>query len=154
MARIKTIELSSQQQQDLEDGYRYGESHAFRSRCHIILLKSEARTSAEVAQIVGCCEVVVNNWLRRYQNEGIDGLRTKPGRGRKAILDVQTDMEQIKEAVQGNRQRLSLAKVELEETLGKSFCKRTLVRFLKDTLLAINESENVPSGSQSRTFTN
>lgn len=36
-----------------------------------MLLKSEGRTSAEVIDISGCCEAVVNNWLKRYEAEGI-----------------------------------------------------------------------------------
>jgi transposase len=103
---------------------------------------------------VGCCEITVNNWLTRYQVEGLEGLQTKPGRGRKAILDAETDLEQVKAAVRGSRQRVRLAKADLEEALGKSFCDRTLVRFLKNTLLAINASENVPAGSRNRTSTN
>ena len=78
-------------------------------------------------------------------------MHTKSGRGRKAILDAQTDLEQVRQAVRNNRQRVRLAKVELEEALGKSFSDKTLVRFLKNTLLAINESENVPIESRKRT---
>lgn len=154
MSNFKTIELPPDQRAQLETGYRTGESHAFRMRCQIILLKSETRSSLEVGRIVGCCEMTVHNWLTRYQQEGIAGLQTKPGRGRKAILNAETDLEQVREAVRGNRQRIRLAKADLEETLGKSFCDKTLVRFLKTTLLAISESENVPVKSQSRTFIN
>jgi transposase len=153
MAHFKIIELTPGQRAELEQGYRNGESHAFRSRCQIILLKSEKRSSVEVAGIVGCCEMVVNNWMHRYQNEGISGLHTKPGRGRKAILDVETDLEPIKAAVRSNRQRVSLAKAGLEEALGKRFSDKTLTRFLKNTLLVINESEGVPAKSRSRTST-
>ncbi len=154
MSNLKIIELTPAQRVELEKGYRNGASHAFRMRCQIILLKSETRSSLEVGGIVGCCEMTVNNWLTRYQQEGIAGLQTKPGRGRKAILNAETDLEQVREAVRGNRQRIRLAKSDLEEELGKSFSDRTLVRFLKNTLHAINGSENVPVKSQSRTFIN
>ena len=55
----------------------------------MLLLKSERRTSAEVAEILGCHEVSVNNWLKRYEAEGLEGLRTRAGRGRKPILDLE-----------------------------------------------------------------
>jgi transposase len=160
MPRIKVITLTPEQQTALEHGYRTGPSAAFRKRCQIILLKSQHRTSQDVAQMVGCCEIVdccemvVNNWMVRYQQEGIAGLHTKPGRGRKAILDADTDLESVREAVRGNRQRLRVAKADLEEALGKSFSDKTLRRFLKDTLHAINAFESVPVKSQSRTSTN
>jgi transposase len=153
MSWLKTINLTNEERHALEKGYRQGDSHAYRLRCHMILLKSEARSSEEVAAILGCCEVAVNNWLKRYQAEGLAGLRTKPGRGRKPILDAQTDLAKVKEAVAGNRQRIALAKAELENALGKNFSDKTLTRFLKNTLLAINESENVPQNSVSRKST-
>jgi transposase len=151
MSRIKVITLTPEEQTALERGYRTGQSAAFRKRCQMILLKSQSRTSQDVARIVGCCEMVVNNWMVRYQEEGIDGLHTKPGRGRKAILDSQTDLEQVREVVRGNRQRLRVAKADLEEALGKSFSDKTLRRFLKGTLHAINASETVPVRSRIRT---
>lgn len=153
MGKIKSIDLSVGQRAGLEKGYQEGKSHAFRKRCQMILLKSEGRSSAQVAGILGGCEVVVNNWLKRYEAEGLSGLRTKAGRGRKPILDAQSDLAQVRQAVQGNRQRIRLAKAELEESLGKSFCDQTLVRFVKKTLDAINESENVPARSHARTST-
>jgi transposase len=113
----------------------------------MLLLKSEARSSVEVGKILGCCEVVVNRWMNRYQAEGINGLQTKPGRGRKAILDEVKDAAKIKEVVQANRQRLSVAKVELEEALEKQFSQKTLERHLKKVLVAINASENVFNNS-------
>ncbi len=150
MGKIKTVELTKAQRAALENGYRAGSSHPFRLRCQMILLKCEGRTAAEVAAVLGGCEVVVNNWLKRYQAEGIEGLHTKLGRGRKPILDAETDLEKVKAAVKANRQRISLAKAELETALGKAFSAKTLERYIKNMALAINESENVPSRSRMR----
>ena len=60
MGKIKTLSLSEAQKQELEKGYREGESHAFRKRCQLLLLKEEGRTSKEVASIVKLCEMSVN----------------------------------------------------------------------------------------------
>lgn len=157
MAQIKVITLSPEEQSALEHAFRTSQSAAFRQRCQIILLKSQhnqPRSSLEVAGIVGCCEVVVNSWLARYEQEGLAGLHTKPGRGRKAILQAETDLEPIRQAVRGNRQRLRVAKADLEEALGKKFSDKTLRRFLKDTLPAINASENAPVRSRRRNSIN
>lgn len=153
MGKIKTIELNKAERTALEKGYHAGDSHAFRLRCQMILLKSERRTASQIADLLGCCEVVVNNWLRRYQAVGIDGLRTKPGRGRKPILDAAEDLPKVKAAVQANRQRISLAKAELEAELGKTFSTKTLGRYIKNMVLAINESESVPARSRPRKST-
>jgi transposase len=153
MGKIKTVELSKAQRAALEKGYRAGESHAFRLRCQMILLKSEQRTAIEIADLLGCCEVVVNNWLKRFELEGIEGLRTKPGRGRKPILDTEKDLQPVKAAVKRSRQRISLAKAELETALDKRFSQKTLERYIKNMVLAINESESVPPRSRVRKST-
>ncbi len=153
MGKIKTLELTQAQREALEKGYRTGESHSFRLRCQIILLKSERRTSAQIAEILGCCEMAVNNWLKRFEVEGVEGLRTRPGRGRKPILDAERDLQKVRAAVQANRQRISLAKAELEAELEKSFSQKTLERYLKNMVLAIAESESVPPRSRARKST-
>ena len=153
MVRIKTLELSQVERTELEQGYRDGKSHAFRKRCHMMLLKSEERRSKEVATILGCHEVSVNNWLKRFEAEGVEGLKTKPGRGRKPILEAEGDLEAVKKAVQANRQRLSVAKAELETELGKNFSIRTLERYIKNLVQAINASESVPTIRQTRQST-
>lgn len=150
MGKIKTVELSRAQRTALEKGYRTDSSHAFRLRCQMILLKSEQRTAAEIANVLGCCEVVVNNWLKRFEEAGIEGLQTKPGRGRKPILDTEGDLQRVKAAVKANRQRISLAKAELEKAMGKTFSQKTLERYIKNMVLAINESESVPAKSRTR----
>mgnify|MGYP001771037942 CR=1 FL=1 len=152
MPKIRVIELSAAQRAALEEGHRNGAGCAFRRRCQMILLKSQGRTSSEVAEIVGVCEMSVHNWVHRYQDHGIVGLETKPGRGRKSILQEQ-DLEKVRQIVAEHRQRLSVARAELEQALGKSFSQETLARFVKKTVDATNESENVPTASRSRKFT-
>ena len=133
MGNIRTLQLDPHHREELENGYRNGYSHAFRKRCHLVLLKTQQRTSLEVGNIVGLHQVSVNNWLNRYENEGINGLKTKPGRGRKPIIDPVKDAEKVRKAVQLERQRLSQAKHLLEIELGKKFSLKTLKRFLKKT---------------------
>ena len=139
MAKIKAIELTEEERAALEKGWKHGPSHAFRQRCQMILLKSQWLPSQEVARQVGCCEVVVNTWLARYQEHRLEGLKTRQGRGRRPILQQKTDLEAVRRAVQKNRQRVSLAKAELQEELGKEFSTLTLKRFLKKTAAASSE---------------
>lgn len=138
MAKIKGVELSAIQRIALEKGQRDGKTYSYRKRCQMILLKSENRTSKEVAKEIGCCEVVVNNWLKRYKEQGISGLVMLAGRGRRGILKKESDLAAVRHAVQKNRQKISLAKAELQEQLGKQFSVLTLKRFLKKTVAASN----------------
>ena len=139
MSRLITLSLTEDERMALEKGFRHGTSHAFRTRCQMILLKAERLPSAQVAERIGCCMMAVNGWVKRYQAEGIGGLKTKDGRGRRAILDDQADLQQVRAAVQRHRQKISLAKSELETGLGKKFSTKTLKRFLKNIAAATNE---------------
>ncbi len=153
-APIKALQLTEHQKHELEKHYHNGKTHALRKRCQMMLLKHQGRKSSEIADIIGCCEMAVNNWIKRYQSQGIQGLNTKPGRGRKPILDQQNNFEQVKTAVQANRQRLSVARTELEQALEKQFSIFTLQRFLKNTLVITNASENVQGRNRVRQRTN
>ena len=142
MGRVIKIELDNNQRQELENGYRNGNSHSFRTNCHLVLLKSEGRKSKEIASFLGITEQKVNRWLWRYKQTGLQGLEIRQGRGRPAILQTK-DTQSVKQAVQKHRQRISQAKVELEKSLGKDFSQKTLERFLKNLTADINESESV-----------
>jgi transposase len=106
MGRVNTPILELEAKNGLEQGFKMGKNHAFRVRCQLVLLKSEHRKSKEVAGIVKMCEMSVNNWLVRYAAEGIEGLKTKPGRGRKPLIDKIMDESKILASVKANRQRL------------------------------------------------
>jgi transposase len=138
MGRVNTPILTWEQRQALESGLKQGKSHCFRMRCQSILLKSEGRTSKEVGEITGMSNVSVNSWVKRYKSEGISGLYTQPGRGRKAILSVSKDKEGILSSIKDNRQRMRTAKAEWEAKSGKSVSDSTFKAFLKSLADDIN----------------
>ena len=141
MGRNIKIKLTDNQRKELENAYRNGKTHSFRTNCQIVLLKSEGRFSKDIADFLGSSEQKVNRWLWRYKTDGLQGLEIRAGRGRPAILQIQ-HIENVKEAVRRHRQRISIAKVELQKTLGKEFSQKTLERFLKNLTADINESES------------
>jgi transposase len=130
MGRVNTPSLTSAQIRELELGLKNGKSHSFRMRCQSILLKSEGLTSKDVGKITGMCNVSVDTWVKRYKFEGISGLTTKPGRGRKAIIEEQ-DKDAILSAIKANRQRMQTAKAEWERQSGKKVCNNTFKSFFK-----------------------
>lgn len=132
MGQVNTPILDQEAKQSLENGFKTGKKHAFRTRCQLILLKSEGRTSEDVAAILKMCEMSVNNWTNRYNSEGILGLITKAGRGRKPIIDKEKDETAILSSIKSNRQRLQTAKAEWEKEGTDKFVSRsTFSRFLK-----------------------
>ena len=114
MGRVNRPLLSPSEAAVLEKLFKQSHNHTLRQRCQVILLKAAGRTSADVGTALGLCHVSVNGWVKRYQTEGIKGLETKPGRGRKPQLTVEKDGAAVLAAVQANRQRIALAKAEWE----------------------------------------
>ena len=142
MGKTRIVILTDEQRQVLEKGYKNGKSHAFRKRCHIVLLKSEKRSSEEVSTILKVSEPSVNTWLDRYETEGIMGLFTKKGRGRKPILNVETDEGIVRDAIKVERQRLTETQAIIAKKLNKEFSTKTLKVFLKSLSADITVSEN------------
>jgi len=131
MSRLTRVDLSDSERAVLEQGSKHGKTHGFRQRCQMILLKACRKPSREIAAKLGCCMVVVNHWVKRYQAEGLEGLHVRKGRGRKTILSSEQDLPVVRRVVQENRQRLRLAQERLQAELGKEFSTTTLKRFLK-----------------------
>jgi transposase len=133
MGKKKIVQLSDEQRVELEKGYRKGKNHAFRIRCQMILLKSEERTSEEVAEILGCCEMSVNNWQKRYEREGIQGLTTRKGRGRPPILSQQNPehLRKVRAEIERHPNSVKTVVAVLEEDLDLMMHPETLKRFLK-----------------------
>ena len=138
MGKKKIVSLSAEKRAELERGYRKGRSHTFRQRCQMVLLKSEERTSSEVAGIVRCCEIVINNWVKRYETEGIKGLETRAGRGRPPILSQQNaaHLQQVKDEIKKHPNSVKTVVAVLADDLDLVMHPETLKRFLKKMVIA------------------
>ncbi|MCA1592529.1 MAG: helix-turn-helix domain-containing protein [Acidobacteria bacterium] len=138
MGKTKVIELTTEHRTALENGYRKGKSHAFRRRCQMVLLKSKKRSSLEIGKLLGCCEMVVNGWLSRYEEEGIKGLETRPGRGRKSKLSTQNPLhlQTVKAEIARHPQSVKTVVAKLEEAFDLQMHPDTLKRFLKKMVIA------------------
>lgn len=129
MGKIKILELSEAQRLALTEGFRQGEKHCFRMRCRAVLLKAAGLSSAAAGRQTEMSNVSVNSWVKRFQAEGIKGLETRPGRGRKAIMDS-TDEEAVRRAIAQDRQSVSKAKAAWQQATGKVASDITFKRFL------------------------
>lgn len=128
--KVKRLEVSSAVLAQLQEGYKGGSSCQQSRRCHMILLKVEGYTSRQIGKLTGSCEMTTNNWISRFASDGMAGLQTKAGQGRKPILSGD-DLPLVRKAIEGERQRLSQAKMIVEAESGKRLSHKTLTRFLK-----------------------
>jgi transposase len=86
------------------------------------------------------CPITVHSWIRRYRTEGIYGLLTKAGRGRKKRLEQQEDAPAVELSLQAHRQRLKATQAAFEANGGKQVSEDTLRAFLKVVATPIKES--------------
>lgn len=134
------IALSTIERLALESGYK-SQLRIYSRRCHIILLKSKGLSSKEISSLLEITDQSVNKWVNRYRRAGLSGLSTKPGQGRKPILDKDQDALKVRQAVEQERQRLKIARDQLSKELDKDFSLLTLKRFLKNLTADGNASD-------------
>jgi len=138
MGKIKILILTDTQRFTLEDGFRNGCSHCFRMRCRAVLLKSKGLSSQEIGQQTEMSHISVNSWVKRFKESGITGLHTRPGRGRKPIMDC-SDEAAVRKAIEGDRQSVSKAREEWQNATGKEASDWTFKRFLSALAQDISE---------------
>jgi|SRR5688572_28645055 len=82
---MKAIRLASQTPEEiakLDKVYRSTKQVHFKQRVQIVLLSLEqGLVAAAIAEIVRLNEQTVRRWLKRYQAEGLEGLKDKPRPG-------------------------------------------------------------------------
>ena len=123
------LELSEAQHEELEKGYRNGTSHCYRMRCLAVLLRAGGMTFDAVGGRTEMGVKAVSRWVARYKAEGVKGLETRPGRGRKPIMDS-SDEEAVRRAIEQDRQSVNRAREAWQRASGKDASESTFKRFL------------------------
>ena len=121
--------MTDEQRLQLEKGFRTGHSHAYRMRFRAILLKSQGVKSKDVGAQTEMTHISVNAWVKRFEAEGITGLGTRSGRGRKPIMDC-SDEEAVRKAIEQDRQSVKKAKEAWQQVSGKEASESTFRAFL------------------------
>lgn len=129
MGKIKKVALTASRRVQLENGLRNGTSHCFRMRCRAVLLKGDGLSSEKVGEQTDMSLVSVNAWVKRFREESIAGLQTRPGRGRKPIMDC-SDEAVVRRAIEQDRQSVNKARASWQEATGKEASDLTFKRFL------------------------
>jgi transposase len=127
--KIKILTLTESERNELSSGFRNGASHCFRMRCRCILLKSEVLSSVQVGEQTEMTVQSVNSWVKRFEVEGIKGLHTRPGQGRKPVMDC-SDGDAVRKAVESDRQSVRSAREAWQNSSGKEAGDLMFRRFL------------------------
>jgi transposase len=108
MKPIQLAPLSPEQINELSQLYRTTRDVRLRTRAQIILLAAEQELSAPaIASVVRESDQTVRNWMKRYEAEGIEGLKDapRPGSPSKVTPEFAT---QLVEAVRRRPRSLGL----------------------------------------------
>ena len=82
MKPLELAPLSQAHVEELDTLYRTTKDVRLRTRSQMILLAAEQKMSApRIAALVWETDQTVRNWLKRYEAEGIEGLKSKPQPG-------------------------------------------------------------------------
>lgn len=127
--QITKVKLTPPQKVELEFQVYFGTKPSLQKRCQIVLMKSEGKSSREIAQELSVSEPTVNRWVNRYLSNGFDGLLNKAGQGRKPIMDA-SDEKIVKEAIEKDRLSVMKAKERWQNATGKKACRNTFRSFL------------------------
>jgi len=90
MPKRYEIVLSEQEKQKLESWVKNPPRPYLRERARAILQVSQGKTIQATAEKlrVRVHRNAVSEWVRRFLSEGLEGLRIKRGRGRKALFSL------------------------------------------------------------------
>lgn len=88
MSRRYVIKLSDEQRNELKRWVKNPPKPYLRDRARAILRVADGESGSYVAKTLRTPvdRHTVANWIERYLAEGIEGLKIKPGRGRKAVF--------------------------------------------------------------------
>lgn len=81
--KLETLQRLARQQRDGRMRVRY----------QAIVLAKQDRTASQIAEALGYSRKSVHNWIRRYNEDGLDGLQDREGRGRTAKLTSKQQKE-------------------------------------------------------------
>jgi hypothetical protein len=86
MPKHRTLQLTEQQRQELTDQRDHAREPYLRERCAALLKVADGAKAVHVAQFLLLRPHkpdTIYDWLNRYQQQGIEGLKIREGRGRK-----------------------------------------------------------------------
>ena len=126
----KVLTLTQQQQSELEELYKNGESNRVCRRSHLVLLSNKGKSIKELCAILELNRDTVSDTIDNYNILGIKGLFDKARSGRPPALTKEEEEFVLMEVAKDSR-NLKKILFKLKNKFNKKICKATLIRFLK-----------------------
>jgi transposase len=107
-----------------------GDSLQLRQRAKSILLSNEGTTVKELCKIFNKSTRTIYRWFDRFEEEQIENLSDKSGRGRKPALN-ENDIDKVKKLIDSNSIKETCIILNKEPKRVKKVSLQILKRFLK-----------------------
>lgn len=146
---VVRIELTETERQALVETFKTTEDRRLRQRCQAVLMAGNGRRRQQMAQDLAVHRATVHSWLKRYQRQGLEGLKIhwapgQLGRISQALASVIIDW--VKQGPVGwglNRANWTYAElathlyrthgITVSETAMREFCHRHGIRPYRPT---------------------
>ena len=140
--RKRYIKLTVEEVASLKKGFKSRKPYVFRRKCDCILESNRGKSINELRELFKVRRATITEWFNRWENEGINGLEMRVGRGRakKLNLDNELQVKRVKELVENNPQNLNRVLDSLKSEYKIDLSKKTLKRFLKNLNTDGNDS--------------
>jgi len=89
-------------------------------RARIVLRRAEGSREVDVAAALGVSLTTISTWSQRFELQGLDGLKDRPGRGRKAWLATEKVRQVITRVVQPPKGRKKWSTRSMAAAVGMS----------------------------------
>ena len=109
----------------------YGATKQERHRAHALLLLNSGKSKNELAEIFEVSQRTIYNWINDFKADGIKSLAIQKGRGRKALLNEDSDKIIISEFIKMYAHQPKKAYALSVEKLSIKMSYKTFKRFLK-----------------------
>ena len=115
---------------ELKQIVKNGDSLQLRQRAKSILLSNEGTTVKELCKIFNKSTRTIYRWFDRFEEEQIENLSDKSGRGRKPALN-ENDIDKVKRLIESNSIKETCIALNKEPKRVKKVSPQILKRFLK-----------------------
>ena len=122
MPKLLKIENIERIKAEIQSHFSVNEDARFVRRLDIILLLCNKQSVSNIVDLFGINATTIQRWVRRLNKFGFEGLRDKPGRGRRSLLS-EDDQAKLKKDIEkppkdfGYDQALSVLNADHDKVL-------------------------------------
>lgn len=128
---MKVVSLTPEQQAELEAVMQHRAcDKRYWKRLYSVQLNAQGYSLADISELLAVHYNSVYSWIRRYEKDGVGGLKDRPISGRPPLLS-EADRQRVEVFIHDTPRQPKVVLARVEAELGKSISRDTLRRTLK-----------------------